>query len=329
MAEQGESSDGALVVEEDAEGARVDRYLAERLAPISRSQIQKLIREGRVLIDGFPCRSSAQVKEGQSITWPAGAGLVTPDLEPETVDFLPVFEDDDLLVLHKPPGLVVHPAPGHWRGTLVHGLLARWPGWKAPGSVLRPGIVHRLDRETSGLMVVARSARAYRSLQEQIVERSVERAYIALAWGAIEPDRGEIEAPIGRDPRHRQRMAVVPGGRPAATQWQVLSRFDTLTLVRLLLRTGRTHQVRVHLASRGHPVFADAVYGGVEFAARLAPRDRQRMQGWLRELGRVALHAYRLAFRHPADGERLEFEAPVPADMERVLLRLTESGGAG
>ncbi|MBM3317635.1 MAG: RluA family pseudouridine synthase [Candidatus Eisenbacteria bacterium] len=319
----------ALVVEEEADGARIDRYLAERLAPISRSRIQKLIREGRILVDEAPCRASQAVREGQRITWPAGAGLEAPPLEPEAVDFLPVFEDDDLLVLHKPPGLVVHPAPGHWTGTLVHGLLLRWPGWRAPGGLLRPGIVHRLDRETSGLMVVARSARAFRSLQEQIAGHTAERAYIALAWGAMEPDRGVIEAPVGRDPRNRQRMAAVPGGRPAATQWQVLSRFDTLTLLRLVLRTGRTHQVRVHLSDRGHPVFADALYGGVEFARRLAPPERRRAQALMRELGRTALHAYRLAFRHPADGEWLEFEAPVPPDMERVLLRLTESGGAG
>jgi 23S rRNA pseudouridine1911/1915/1917 synthase len=189
--------------------------------------------------------------------------------------------------------------------------------------------VHRLDRDTSGLMVVARSARAFQSLQEQISKRTTERMYIALAWGRMEAAGGEISAPIGRDPRHRQRMAVVAGGKPASTQWQVLSQFDSLALLRLVLRTGRTHQVRVHLAGEGHPVFGDPLYGGIEYVARLAARERTAAQAWLQELGRLALHAYHLAFRHPVDGEWLEFEAPVPRDMERVLLRLAEPKGSG
>ena len=324
-----EASDRSLVVEEEADGARIDRYLAGRIAPVSRSQIQKLIREERILVDGRACRPSTPVKEGERITWPADAGLVTLTLVPEPVDFLPVYEDDDLLVLHKPAGLVVHPAPGHWTGTLVHGLLHRWPGWRAPGSALRPGIVHRLDRDTSGLMVVARSVRAFQSLTEQIAQHRTERMYIALAWGRMDAAGGEITAPIGRDPHHRQRMAVVAGGKPASTQWQVLSQFDTLALLRLVLRTGRTHQVRVHLAGDGHPVFGDPLYGGIEYASRLAVRERTVSQAWMQELGRLALHAYRLAFRHPVDGEWLEFEAPVPGDMERVLVRLADAKGPG
>jgi 23S rRNA pseudouridine1911/1915/1917 synthase len=324
-----EASDRSLVVEEEADGARIDRYLADRIAPVSRSQIQKLIREERILVDGHACRPSTSVKEGERITWPADAGLVTLTLTPEPVDFLPVYEDDDLLVLHKPSGLVVHPAPGHWTGTLVHGLLHRWPGWRAPGSALRPGIVHRLDRDTSGLMVVARTVRAFQSLQEQIAQHRTERMYIALAWGRMDAAGGEIMLPIGRDPRPRQRMAVVAGGKPASTQWQVLSQFDTLALLRLVLRTGRTHQVRVHLADAGHPVFGDPLYGGIEYASRLAARERTAAQAWMQELGRLALHAYRLAFRHPVDGEWLEFEAPVPGDMERVLVRLADAKGPG
>jgi 23S rRNA pseudouridine1911/1915/1917 synthase len=324
-----DASDLSLVVEEEADGTRIDRYLADRIAPVSRSQIQKLIREERILVDGRACRASTPVREGERITWPADAGLITITLTPEPVDFLPVYEDEDLLVLHKPAGLVVHPAPGHWTGTLVHGLLHRWPGWRAPGSALRPGIVHRLDRDTSGLMVVARTVRAFQSLQEQIAQHRTERMYIALAWGRMAVAGGEITAPIGRDPRHRQRMAVVAGGKPASTQWQVLSQFDSLALLRLVLRTGRTHQVRVHLADAGHPVFGDPIYGGVEYASRLAIRERAAAQAWLQELGHLALHAYRLAFRHPADGEWLEFEAPVPGDMERVLVRLADAKGPG
>ena len=318
-----------LTVDDEADGRRIDRFLADHLADVSRSRIQRLIREGRVRIDGQPCKPSAVLAGGQQVTWPADVGLPVPDLQPEPIPLQVLFEDSDLIVLHKPPGLVVHPAPGHWTGTLVHGLLHRWPGWEAPGGELRPGIVHRLDKDTSGLMVVARSARGYRSLQEQIAEHSAERAYIALAWGGVVGEAGEINQPIGRDPHSRQRMAVRErGGRAARTCWRVLSRFDSLTLLHLVLHTGRTHQVRVHLANWGHPVFADAVYGGVQYAARLAPRERTRARAGMRQLGRQALHAYRLSFRHPADGELLVFEAPIPDDMERILLELSEAGGA-
>jgi len=318
-----------LVVDEDAEERRIDRFLAERLAEVSRSRIQQLIRAGEVLLDERPCRPSTSVKGNQIISWPADAGLVTIELLPEAIPILALFEDEDLLVLHKPPGLVVHPAPGHPRGTLVNALLHRWPGWRAPGGADRPGIVHRLDKDTSGLMAVARSLRGYQSLREQVSAHRMERAYIALVWGGPARDEGIVDAPIGRDPRHRQRMAVVaPRGRPAQTEWSVLSRFDRLTLLRLVLRTGRTHQVRVHLASLGHPVFGDPVYGGIRGIERLAPRERPYYHRLLREQGRLALHAFRLGLRHPADQEWLLFEAPVPEDMERVLLQLTEPGGA-
>jgi len=316
-----------VTVDEAAAGMRVDRFLAGRLADVSRSSIQRLIHEGRVLVDGRRCRPSTPVRTGQVVSWPADAGLRVVTLEPEAIAIHAVFEDDDLLVLHKPPGMMVHPGAGRRHGTLVHALLHRWPGWCAPGGAERPGIVHRLDRDTSGLMVVARSARAYHGLRAQIAARQMERAYIALAWGAMEQDAGEMSGPIGRDPHHRQRMAVVrQGGRPAHSVWQVLARFDWLTLLRVGLRTGRTHQVRVHLASAGHPVFGDPWYGGVEFVARLSPRDRPLAHRWLRAVGRVALHAYRLGFRHPADGEWLVFEAPVPPDVEAVLLELAEPG---
>ncbi len=328
MMDQAHESRNSLTVEEEGEGTRIDSFLSERVEGITRNQIQKLIRAGRLLVDGEPCKASTPVKAGQQITWPADAGITAVELVPEAIALQALFEDEDLLVLNKPPGLVVHPAPGHWTGTLVHGLLHRWPGWRAPGGALRPGIVHRLDRDTSGLMAVARSARAYASLREQIAGHSTARRYIALAWGGPVADGGEIDRPIGRDPRHRQRMAVLErGGKPAFSSWEVLARFDSLSLLRVGLRTGRTHQVRVHLASMGHPVFGDPLYGGVAYASRLAPRERMFLQGLLRDLDRTALHAYHLAFRHPTDGEPLLFEAPVPRDMERVLLQLTEAGG--
>ncbi|MFH1144551.1 MAG: RluA family pseudouridine synthase [Candidatus Eisenbacteria bacterium] len=324
-------SDGrlCLTVDEESEGTRIDLFLAQRLEDVSRSRIQQLIRDGQVLLNDAACRPSTPVKEGQTISWPADAGVTLVTLQPEPIPIRAVFEDEDLLVLDKQPDLVVHPAPGHWSGTLVNGLLHRWPDWRAPGGADRPGIVHRLDKDTSGLMVVARSARAFRSLSEQIAAHDVERAYIALAWGVVEGERGEVDAPIGRDPQHRQRMAVVAqGGRPARTAWQVLWRFDRLTLVRLVLRTGRTHQVRVHLASLGHPVFGDPVYGSGVEGPSLPPGERVRCRRWLQELGRLALHAYRLGFRHPEDQEWLAFEAPVPKDMEQVLLDLYQPGGA-
>lgn len=319
---------GSLRVDEEGEGIRVDLFLAERVEGVSRSTIQKLIREGQVLLEGAVCKASTPVKEGQEVSWPVDAGLREVEIIPEPVALEVLFEDDDVLVVNKPPGLVVHPAPGHWHGTLVHGLLHRWPSWKAPGGELRPGIVHRLDKDTSGLMVIARSLRAYDSLREQFAAHTTSRAYVALVWGELAGDEGEVDRPIGRDPRSRQKMAVVAeGGRPAFSRWEVLTRFDSLTLLRVGLRTGRTHQVRVHMASLGHPVFGDPVYGGVAYAGRLAPRDRTRAQQWMKDLGRFALHAFHLGFDHPLDGERLVFEAPVPEDMEKVLLQLTDPGG--
>jgi 23S rRNA pseudouridine1911/1915/1917 synthase len=327
MPDREEAAERTLVVGEDGAGERLDCFLAAQLPHTSRTTVQRLIREGRVRLDGGACRASVPVRAGQIVAFPADLGQRPPTLEPEALPIDAVFEDQDLLVLHKPPDLVVHPGAGRRTGTLVHRLLHRWPGWQAPGSPERPGIVHRLDRETSGLMVVARSARAYAGLRTQIASHEMERAYVTLVWGAPEKDAGLIDAPIGRDPRQRRRMAVVQrGGRPARTEWQVLERFDWLTLLRVGLRTGRTHQVRVHMASVGHPVFGDAAYGGVDFVSRLAPRDRPSAHQWLRTVGRVALHAYRLRFRHPADGEWLTFEAPVPPDMEAVLLALSERG---
>jgi 23S rRNA pseudouridine1911/1915/1917 synthase len=317
-----------LRVDEEGEGARVDVFLAERVEAVSRTQIQRLIRAGEILLDGRACKPSTPVVEGQEVSWPGDAGLAEIRTSAQPVPIDAVFEDDDVLVLHKPPGLVVHPGPGNWEGTLVNGLLHRWPGWEAPGGGVRPGIVHRLDKDTSGLLVVARSARAYQALREQFAAHTTERLYVALVWGHLPQEEGEIDRPVGRDPRNRQRMAVVErGGKPARTHWRVLAAFDSFTLLRLGLRTGRTHQVRVHLASTGHPVVGDPLYGGVAFATRLAPADRVRARSLIGGIGRVALHAYHLGFRHPADGEWLVFEAPVPRDMEGALLQLMEPGG--
>jgi len=224
---------------------------------------------------------------------------------------------------------VVHPGAGIPRTTLAHALLARWPGWDPPGSPTRPGILHRLDRDTSGLLAVARSARAYQELTQAMAARAVTRRYVALVVGGPELDAGEIDAPIGRDARDRRRMAVRRGGRPARTEWRIVRRFDTLSLLDLTLGTGRTHQIRVHLAHAGFPVFGDPVYGGAAALQRVSRERRPALESLRRRLSRQALHAYHLAFRHPVGGDRLRFEAPVPADMDEVLVALAAEAPAG
>lgn len=333
---EGDAEDEERVtVGEDSRGSRLDRFLTGLLPEISRGRIQALIQEGRVTLDGRSAKPSARLDPGQVVRFrPSEVGETGSEtvLEPEPIPLSILFEDGDVLVLHKPAGMVVHPGAGVRTGTLVHGLLHHLPGWKGAGGAGRPGIVHRLDRGTSGLMVVAKSARAYRSLVRQIQVRAVKRRYIALVWGTPRPRRGLIERPIGRHPRHRQRMAVVAkGGREAATEYEVLRVFDTLSVLRLSLRTGRTHQIRVHLSSVGHPVFGDVAYGGGKaYVARLAPRDRPAALRWLKNLGRPALHAYHLTLRHPVDGEVMAFEAPVPGDMEHILTELeTLAEGTG
>lgn len=217
--------------------------------------------------------------------------------EPEHIPLKVVFEDDDMLVIDKPAGMVVHPAPGHYSGTLVHALLGLGGAWSAAGGETRPGIVHRLDAGTSGLIVVARNDRSHRALAEELRDRTLSRTYLAIVRGRVRDDAGELEGPIGRHPVERKRMAVVAGGRFARTRYQVVERRRTHTLLRCDLDTGRTHQIRVHLAALGHPVAGDAEYGGREPDA-----------------GRPMLHAWRLRLRHPASGADLKFEAPPPED---------------
>jgi 23S rRNA pseudouridine1911/1915/1917 synthase len=210
-----------------------------------------------------------------------------------------LYEDDDVAVINKPAGMVVHPAPGHYTGTLVHALLGRGGTWSAMGGEPRPGIVHRLDKGTSGLIVVARNDASHQRLSEQLKDRSLSRTYLAIVRGSVKDDAGELEGPIGRHPRERKRMAVVAGGRFARTRYEVVERKRTHTLLRCDLDTGRTHQIRVHLAALGHPVAGDSEYGGRE-----------------RDLGRPMLHAWRLRLRHPRTGAEMTFEAPPPADFD-------------
>jgi 23S rRNA pseudouridine1911/1915/1917 synthase len=288
-------------------GERVDRAVA-LLTGWSRSDVAELVDGGAVLVDGRPVAKSRRLAVGEEVEVAGSPAPETPPV-PEAVDFAVVHADPDVVVVSKPAGLVVHPGAGRTAGTLAGGMLARFPEVAGVGDPMRPGIVHRLDRDTSGLMVVARSALAHARLTAALAAREVERCYLALAWGRFEARRGSIDAPIGRSTRRPTRMAVREAGREARTGYEVLRQYSSpaAALLECRLETGRTHQIRVHLAAIGHPVVGDAAYGG----------DRPGIQP-----GRPFLHACFLAFAHPVSGERLEFTDPLPADLESVLAGL-------
>jgi 23S rRNA pseudouridine1911/1915/1917 synthase len=307
-----------------SDGERLDRFLAGAQTDLSRSRLQSLIRGGRVSVNGRPARASLRLRPGDAVEVEPLPEVASGALEPEALPLVVVFEDEHLLVLDKPAGLVVHPGAGVRSGTLVHGLLHRWPAIRTVGGPDRPGVVHRLDKDTSGLLVVAKTSRAHRDLVEQMRRRAVSRIYAALVWGDMRGISGRIEAAIGRDPRQRKRMAVVDrGGRAAVTHWRVRERFGVATLLDVRLETGRTHQIRVHLAHAGHPVVGDATYGG---------RPRKQLSGSERErslaadllqcLRRQALHATELALTHPVQGEECRFTSSIPEDFASALARL-------
>jgi 23S rRNA pseudouridine1911/1915/1917 synthase len=289
----------------------------------SRSALGRLIRDGAATVDGRQGRPGQALKAGQRVelVLPAPAPV---ELVPEDIPFGLPYEDEHVAVVDKPAGLVVHPAAGHATGTLVHALLHRLEGLAGVGDRLRPGIVHRLDKDTSGLMVVAKTDAAHARLAADLAARRVRREYRAIVWGRLDAPEGEVDAPIGRDPRHRKRMAVLEaGGRPAVTRY---SRMDTLPgfdYIRLDLQTGRTHQIRVHLAHLGHPLLGDPLYGGRRGRLRGGSRPEiERCRELLALIDRQALHAFRLGFAHPATGEEMQFESPLPPDMTAVLDRL-------
>ena len=307
-----------LVAAPEAAGQRLDLWLARRLPSLSRARLQALIDEGHVLLDGARTRAAARLRAGQEVLVKVPAP-VPAEPQPEEIDLVVVHEDRHLLVVNKPAGLVVHPGAGAASGTLVNALLRHVRDLSGVGGVLRPGIVHRLDRGTSGLLVVAKDDETHRSLVRQFSGRTVEKEYLALVLGSPARSAGDVNAPIGRDPVHRQRMSIrAPRGRDARTSWRLEERFDGAALLRVRIHTGRTHQIRVHLASVGHPVAGDAVYGGTRAPSSRRAEARQA----LRSLERPALHAARLAFTHPASGERLAFSAPLPPDLVAVLERL-------
>lgn len=304
-----------IVFRVDQDKVRLDKFVADRTPDLSRSAAQRLIEDGQVTVNGEPSKASYKVQRGDLVA------VVLPTQEPEqlvaeAIPLVVVYEDEVLLVVDKPAGMVVHPAPGHASGTLVNAILAHCPELSSTEGN-RPGIVHRLDRDTSGLIVVAKNQKARRALQRQFKERLVDKAYLTLLHGHLRPAWGRIEAPIGRDPNHRQRMAVLAGGREAVTEYHVLETFarqvgplaGNYSLVEAEPKTGRTHQIRVHFASIGHPVVGDGVYGWRK--ARL-PVSRQ------------FLHARKLGFRHPATGQHVEFQAPLPVDLAGLVEQLRE-----
>jgi 23S rRNA pseudouridine1911/1915/1917 synthase len=300
-----------LTVPLDAGATRVDRYVADRTG-LSRSHVQKLITDGRLTAGSRTLRANSLVEPGSELRLdvppPAAA---EPRPQPE-IDISIVYEDEDLLIVDKPAGLVVHPAAGHADGTLVNALLGRG-GPEAFGGIAgvrRPGIVHRLDRDTSGLLMVARTDLAQHGLMAQLKARRVKKTYLALVQGSVSAAVGRIEAPIGRDPKHRTRMAVVPDGRAATTGYRVRERFTGWTLLELDLVTGRTHQIRVHLDAIGHPVAGDPVYG--------TGTSSRGPDG----LSRLFLHAWRLELTSPSRGDLIRATAPLPADLEAVLAAL-------
>jgi 23S rRNA pseudouridine1911/1915/1917 synthase len=300
-----------FIVPAEFDGERLDRFLVSVLADHSRSQIQKLIADGRVTLDRKDAKANLALRPGDRVM------VILPPPAPTTVapEALPLeilYQDPDVVVLNKPAGMVVHPGAGHASGTLVNALLHHIDDLSGVGGELRPGIVHRLDRGTSGVMVVAKHDAAHQELARQFHDREVEKEYIALVWGVVHAGR-RIDAAIGRDPGNRQKMSSRSRhARHAVTRITRAQELPGVTLCQVAIHTGRTHQIRVHLSAIGHPIVGDALYGGVHRRVAGDIRAVQRLE-------RPFLHAYRLMFTHPRDGRRMEFTAPLPDDLQRVL----------
>ena len=300
------------------DGARLDRALAARMPEHSRSFFARLIEEGRVLLDGRPVqRSSTRVAEGQNVTVDIPAPSPTSAASQE-IPLSILFEDSDLVVIDKPAGLVVHPAAGHADRTLVNALLFHVRDLSGIGGELRPGIVHRLDKDTSGVMVIAKNDDAHRKLTAAWSTDAVRKEYVAIVYGTPSQMRGTIDAPIARDPRNRQRMAIVAGGRNAITDYEVTEQLRHASVIRCVLRTGRTHQIRVHLKSLGHPIIGDPVYSGPQWRGIPDKKLQKAIAGF----GRQALHAAHLAISHPKTDKQMSFTAPLPDDMRDLIAAL-------
>lgn len=310
----------SLAVAESDADTRLDAFLAAQIDGWSRARLQRLIEDEEVLVNGKPAKASYKLRQGDEIEvelTPPPAASFTPENIPLNI----IFEDESLLVVNKPAGLVVHPAAGIHSGTLANALAFHFQQLSTRAGEIRPGIVHRLDKDTSGLMVVAKNEATHESLADQFRAREVYKSYVALVHGVVKQESGRIEQPIARDPRTRIRMAVVPAGRGALSLYKVRRSFKSFTLLDVELKTGRTHQIRVHLSWLKHPVVGDEVYGG----GRDKTVQDVRLRAAIRKLQRQFLHAERLGFRHPVSGESLQFVAPLPVELENLLAEL----GAG
>lgn len=293
-------------------GKRLDKLISEQLPELTRSAVQHLMQDGCVTIAGKPVKKNTKASAGDVIT----VELPEPrevEIEPENIPLDIVYEDEDIIVVNKPKGMVVHPAPGNWSGTLVNALMYHCgDSLSGINGEIRPGIVHRIDKDTSGLLVVAKNDRAHQSLAEQIKVHSAGRRYFAVVYGTPREQKGTVNAPISRHPVDRKKMAVLAGGREAITHYEVLEQYAGYSYLTFLLETGRTHQIRVHMAHIGHPIIGDPLYGPA--------KDKWKLQG-------QCLHAGELTLTHPATGERMTFQAPLPAYFTTVLQKLRNQNG--
>lgn len=297
-----------LTVSPEEAGVRIDKYLTEQLPDITRSYLQKLLKDGSVQMNGKPVKASTKTAVGAVIelTIPEPE---EPEILPEDIPFDILYEDSDVILINKPKDMVVHPAAGHYTGTLVNALMYHCKGdLSGINGVLRPGIVHRIDKDTTGVLIVCKNDKAHNALAEQLKEHSITRKYRAIVCGNLKEDEGTVDAPLGRHPQDRKKMAIVrTGGKRAVTHYRVLERFGNYTYIECQLETGRTHQIRVHMASLGHPLLGDEVYGRVKSPFKLEGQT---------------LHAMVLGFIHPTTGEYMEFEAPLPEYFEKLLEKL-------
>jgi 23S rRNA pseudouridine1911/1915/1917 synthase len=310
--EEGKRSE--FIVAEGEQGLRMDVFLPQKDPTLSRSQAKRLIEDGDAIVDGKPVRASHRLKPGEKVSL-RKPPPVPSEIVPEAIPLHILYEDGAIIVVDKPAGMVVHPAAGNYSGTLVNALQHHCRNLSGIGGVMRPGIVHRLDKGTSGLMVAAKSDEAHRHLAEQFKNRQVSKCYTALVHGNLRENEGVTDAAVGRHPVERKKMSTASRrGKAALTRWRVLERFGAFTLLEAKIETGRTHQIRVHLSALGHPVAGDSVYGGSKRAV-----ETPALRTVLKKLPRQALHAGRLSFAHPVTGEEMSFESPLPEDMAEVI----------
>ena len=302
-------------------GTRLDVFLATKISSLTRSRIRKLIDQGLVQVRGQAAKAGQKLRAGEAVTL-FNPPPVEYELAPEDLPLKVLYEDPSIAVVEKPAGMVVHPAAGNVRGTLVNALLYHLKDLSGVGGVLRPGVVHRLDKGTSGVMVVAKNDAAHKGLTDQFKKREIRKIYVALVYGDVREYEGVVDLPVGRHTRDRKRMSIrSPRGKEALTRWHVVERFGEVTLLEVVIKTGRTHQIRVHLNTIGHPVIGDRTYGNHRWLASISDRG---LRAKLAEMNRQALHAGTLGFHHPLTGEYKEFTSPLPGDMEALIQYLRE-----